>query len=368
MHTLCTFIALFTYTVRSVFFIIGAARERGRTRVDDIAEPSVSVVVPARNEEGNIEACVMSLLDIDYPADKLQIIVVDDRSTDRTAAVLSSMRERFGRLHIVTIRHDGEKNLQGKAGALDVGIGHATGDIVLLTDADCRVHAEWVRSHVRQYADPMVGLVCANTLVTGTSFFARIQAVEWYSLNTMASAAFAFEQYLGCYGNNMSVRRSVYGEIGGYPAIPFSVTEDLALLQAVAAKGYSARYVCTPESSVRTLALRTMAEYTAQHRRWTMGAQKLGFRAVVFVASSLALWGGILASVAYAEWSWLLIILGVRILEDVLIILPSLRILRGTELLPYTVPAVVFFTCLELSLPFLIIDRTVEWKGQRFRM
>ncbi|MFM8177591.1 MAG: glycosyltransferase, partial [Candidatus Kapaibacterium sp.] len=82
MHTLCTFIALLTYTVRSVFFMIGAARERGRTRVDDIAEPLVSVVVPARNEEGNIEACVMSLLDIDYPADKLQIIIVDDRSTD----------------------------------------------------------------------------------------------------------------------------------------------------------------------------------------------------------------------------------------------------------------------------------------------
>jgi cellulose synthase/poly-beta-1,6-N-acetylglucosamine synthase-like glycosyltransferase len=368
MHILFYSIALLTYTARSIFFMIGAARERRQTLFSDEEHPSVSVVVPARNEETNIEACVMSLLGIDYPADKLQIIIVNDRSSDKTEAVLSSVKERFGRLHIVHIRHDGEKNLQGKAGALDVGIRHATGDIVVLTDADCRVPSGWVRSHVRQYKDPTLGLVCANTLVSGTTFFARVQAVEWYSLNTMASAAFFFKQYLGCYGNNMSVRRSVYMDIGGYPAIPFSVTEDLALLQAVVGRGHSARYLCTPESSVTTMALRTMAEYTAQHRRWTMGAQKLGFRAVVFVASSLALWSGIFTALVSADWTWLAVILSVRVVEDVLIILPSLRLLRGGSLLPYTVPAVLFFTCLELSLPFLIIDRTVEWKGQRFRM
>jgi hypothetical protein len=57
-----------------------------------------------------------------------------------------------------------------------------------------------------------------------------------------------------------------------------------------------------------------------------------------------------------------------RVAEDVLIIAPSLRILRGMRLLPYTVPAVLFFTLLELSLPFLIIDRTVQWKDQSFKM
>ncbi|MFN4768694.1 MAG: glycosyltransferase [Candidatus Kapaibacterium sp.] len=361
-------IALVTYTARSVFFMIGAARERCQTRVVNDDEPLVTVIVPARNEEGTIGDCVASLLNVDYPEHKLQIIIVNDRSTDNTEAVLTSIGERSGRLHIVHIRHDGEKNLRGKAGALDVGFKSATGDIVVLTDADCRVPPGWVRSHARQYKDPAVGLVCANTLVSGSTFFARIQAVEWYSLNTMASAAVFFKQHLGCYGNNMSVRRSVYNGIGGYAAIPFSVTEDLALLQAVAASGCTARYLCTPESSVTTLALRTMAEYIAQHKRWAFGGQKLGIRAVVFVATSLALWGGIFAAVTTGEWHWLALILAMRVAEDVLIIAPSLRILGGLSLIPFTIPAVLFFTLLELSLPFLIIDRTVQWKDQSFKM
>lgn len=368
MQIILYIIALVTYTARSVFFMIGAARERAQTVFSDDDEPLVSIIVPARNEESTIGECVASLLNVDYPEHKLQIIIVNDRSTDSTEAVLANMQERFGRLHIVHIRHDGEKNLRGKAGALDVGFQAATGDIVVLTDADCRVPPGWVRSHARQYKDPDVGLVCANTLVSGSTFFARIQAVEWYSLNTMASAAVYFKQHLGCYGNNMSVRRSVYNGIGGYEAIPFSVTEDLALLQAVAANGFTARYLCTPESSVTTLALHTMAEYIAQHKRWAFGGQRLGVRAVVFVATSLALWGGIFAAVTTGEWHWLALILAMRVAEDVLIIAPSLHTLRGMRLLPYTVPAVLFFTLLELSLPFLIIDRTVQWKDQSFKM
>jgi hypothetical protein len=88
----------------------------------------------------------------------------------------------------------------------------------------------------------------------------------------------------------------------------------------------------------------------------------------VFVATSLALWGGIFAAVTTGEWHWLALILAMRVAEDVLIIAPSLRILGGLSLIPFTIPAVLFFTLLELSLPFLIIDRTVQWKDQSFKM
>ena len=368
MQHLLYLIAIVTYSARSLFFMIGAARERKRRTPASEAEPHVSIIVPARNEEHHIEECVQSLMAIEYPLDVMQIIVVNDRSTDSTGEVLSSLQKRYPRLIIATITNEGEKNLRGKAGALDVGCRMATGEIILLTDADCRVKPGWVRAHVREYVDPSVGMVLAYTLAEGNSFFAHIQSVEWQSTHTMAAAAVNFRQYLGCYGNNMSVRRSVYENVGGYAAIPFSVTEDLALLQTISGKGYVARYLCTAESAVTTFALDTMKEYMAQHKRWTLGAKKLGFRAAAFVATSLALWSGIFAAIVYAEWWWIAVILGIRIIEDVLIIAPSLVILNKRHLLRYTVPAVLFFTCLELSLPFLIIDRTAVWKGQRFKM
>ncbi len=354
------------YTLRSLFFIVGSAMERRRASADPTEWPFISIIVPARNEELNILRCIESLSALDYDASKMEIIVVDDRSSDGTATILKMQQLRFPELRIVSIREDGVKNLQGKAGALEYGIRQSKGEFVLMTDADCAVDSGWAKAHVRAYTSQSVGIVCSYTLVSGDSFFDRLQAVEWNSTHTMASAAVFFRQYLGCYGNNISVRRSAYDAVGGYSSIKFSVTEDLALLQAITKSGAAARYLCSPESSVTTYALQTLSEYVEQHKRWTLGGKQLGPRAVVFVLTSAALWAGIIASVVEQQWLWFGVILLVRVIEDFAINMPAMLIMRRTRLLPYIIPAVLFFTVLELILPFLIIDRRAEWKGQTF--
>jgi cellulose synthase/poly-beta-1,6-N-acetylglucosamine synthase-like glycosyltransferase len=359
--------AIVVYAARTLLLSWGAWRERLHAQpCDESVLPFVSIVIPARNEEHRIGRCLDSLTALDYPADRFEIIVVNDRSTDRTQQVASSYQHTLPMLRIVPIEDVREGNLRGKAGALDVGIASARGELVLLTDADCAVHPQWVRALVAQYRIPEVAMVCAYTLIDGNSPFDRYQAVEWNTTHTMASAGVYFRQYLGCFGNNMSIRRSVYHAVGGYRAIPFSVTEDLALLQAVGRRGHTVRYLCSPESCVVTEPCRTLGEYVRQHQRWVHGARGLGWRAYVFVATTATYWLGIIAALLLQQWEWVAAIVCTRGLSDLLLNIPPLVRLQRTQLIPWILPTTLAFGVLELSLPFLALSRSIRWKDQVF--
>ncbi|RMF32675.1 MAG: glycosyltransferase [Chlorobiota bacterium] len=368
LATLLGIVSIATYWVRTALMAIGAWLERRRqyTQPTEDRLPPVSIVVPARNEEHRIARCLESLASLDYPSDRLEIIVVDDRSTDRTAAVVASYAERIPELRVLSLAEPRSGNLRGKAGALDYGILHARGEIILLTDADCAVDPHWVHAHVAAYHSSHVAMVCAYTLVAGTDPFARFQAVEWNTTNTMASAGVYYRQFLGCFGNNMSIRREVYCMLGGYRAIPFSVTEDLALLQAVGRAGFAIAYLCSKESRVETEACATLGEYIQQHQRWVHGAKALGWRAYTFVATTLLYWLGVLASVAAGSWLLAAAIILARLSADAVLNIPSLVRLGRRDLVWWIFPTTLAFGFLELSLPFLALSRSIRWKDQVF--
>ncbi len=347
---------------------IGAWLERRRpyTQPTEDRLPPVSIVVPARNEEHRIARCLESLAALEYPSDRLEIIVVDDRSTDRTAAVVATYAGRIPGLRVLSLTEPRGGNLRGKAGALDFGILHARGEIILLTDADCAVDPHWVHAHVAAYRSSDVAMVCAYTLVAGNNPFARFQAVEWNTTNTMASAGVYYRQFLGCFGNNMSIRRQVYCRLGGYQAIAFSVTEDLALLQAVGRAGFAVAYLCSRESCVETEACATLGEYIQQHQRWVHGAKALGWRAYTFVATTLLYWLGVLASVAAGSWLLAAAIVLARLSADAVLNIPSLVRLGRRDLVWWIFPTTLAFGFLELSLPFLALSRSIRWKDQVF--
>ncbi len=363
------FLSIVTYWVRTALMVMGAHMERRscrRSACENITFPAVSIIIPARNEEHRILRCLESLKELDYPSDRLEIIIVNDRSTDRTAQVVAAYIGDIPSLRLLTVTEQGTGNLRGKAGALDAGIRYAHGDIILLTDADCAVQPQWVRAHVAQYRSEDVAMVCAYTLIAGTNPFARIQAVEWNTTNTMASAGVFYRQFLGCFGNNMSFRRDVYQSLGGYRAIPFSVTEDLALLQAVGRSGRTIRYLCSRESTVETEACLTMNEYLWQHQRWVHGARALGWRAYTFVGTTLLFWIGMIAAIGTTNWVLASAIMLARLAADIVLNLPSLLLLDRRALLWWIAPTTLLFSVLELSLPFLALSRSIRWKDQVF--
>jgi cellulose synthase/poly-beta-1,6-N-acetylglucosamine synthase-like glycosyltransferase len=355
------------YATRTILFLIGYSLERKRIIRETSDLPKVSVIVPSRNEEDNIDRCLESIVRVDYPKDKLEIIAVNDRSTDRTGEIISSYMQKYDFIKICNVKpEDIEGNLQGKPGAIQHGADQATGEVILMTDADCAVNPGWVKTIATGYGDPKVGLIASYTLIESETLFEKIQSLEWIYMHTMASGGIGLAQPLGCYGNNLSVRKETFDKLGGYREIPFSVTEDLAVLQAVAASEYEPRYYCHKNATVTTLPEPTFKDYLKQRHRWAVGGQKLGWRAVAFVGTSITMWTGIFASALCSEWGLTAGLIATRLAGDFSLIFTSLAHLRKTRMAGWIFPSVFFFMFIELIIPFVLLDKKIEWKGQTF--
>ena len=113
-------------------------------------QPTVSVIVPAYNARATLNACLTSLLDLTYPRDKMELLVVDNNSRDDTRVIIESFAPRVQYLH--------EKK-RGPAAARNCGIAHAHGDIIAFTDADCIVERDWLTELVQPLANEHVGIV-----------------------------------------------------------------------------------------------------------------------------------------------------------------------------------------------------------------
>lgn len=355
------------YGGRVAYFFRGFQKERNRWQ-EPTVRPSVSVIVPVRNEESNLETCVTSIALSAYPRELLEVIVVNDRSSDSTARIANELASRWDFVKVVHRTEESvAQNLQGKAGALQAGFDIAQGEILLLTDGDCTVSKTWIDGMTAQFKDSSVGIVSGLTSVSGSSFFDRLQDVEWLYTQSMAAGGVGNGTRLGCFGNNMAVRRSVFVELGGYRNIHFSLTEDMALQNAAFEAGYKLRFAISRLVSVTTQPCRSFSEYVKQRHRWVRGGTGLGMRAVIFVATSMTLWAGLAISMASSSWKsfWLFVVL--RLLADSILIGYSARAIGRMRIIPMLIPAMSILVLTELFIPFLVARKTVIWKGQSFR-
>ena len=178
--------------------------------------PQVTVFIAAHNEEKVIADSMRSLLQTDYPADRIQVVVVNDRSTDRTAAIVDAcVKDNPGRL--VAFHRSGGK--PGKAAALQDAMCHAVGDIALIFDADYTPGPGLVRQLVTPFLDPEVGAVMGRVVPrnVSTNLLTRMLDMEraaGYQVDQQARMNLhAVPQYGGTVGG---VRISAVQAVGGW--------------------------------------------------------------------------------------------------------------------------------------------------------
>lgn len=178
--------------------------------------PPISVIVPVHNGEATIGACVESLLRLDYPREQLEIIVVDNRSTDRTRDILNGY----------PIRVLAEDDVQSSYAARNRGIAASSGDTLAFTDADCVADRGWLRGIVRAIASDGVGGVAGYL-----SAFRNSSPVERYQAERSIRSDRAFTHPVMPFAQtaNAAYRRTVFERIGGFdPAIVFGGDLDFS--------------------------------------------------------------------------------------------------------------------------------------------
>jgi hyaluronan synthase len=149
-------------------------------------EPTIAIVMPAFNEEAAVAGSVLSLLAVDYPQEKLEIVVVDDGSTDRT---LEEIERAAGGSPVVRVISFPEN--RGKRAAMAAGIRATSAEIVAFVDSDSSLERDALRRIVRGYADSKVGAIAGHAEVENAreSWIARMQAVRYFVAFRVCKAA-----------------------------------------------------------------------------------------------------------------------------------------------------------------------------------
>lgn len=281
---------LVAYTIRHYIFALNRLFVRSRGGFQDLQDsqpPRVSVLIPMHNEEKVARNILDALLTCDYPPDRIEIIPIDDRSTDGTYEIVSEYAARDRRVRPLR-RTEG---IGGKPAALIDGIALTTGDILLVFDADYIPARGLLREIVAPFIDPEVGAVMGRVvpLNCGRNLLTRLLDLErsaGYQVDQQARHNLRLvPQYGGTVGG---FRRSAFDAVGGFD--PHVLAEDTDLTFRLTLGGwkvvYSNRCECYEEVPER------WTTRVRQIRRWAIGHTQCFFRHIgrVFRAPGLRFW------------------------------------------------------------------------------
>ncbi|RPI72585.1 MAG: glycosyltransferase [Ignavibacteriales bacterium] len=355
------FIAL--YFIQSVIFMIGAAKKFPKIKEADF--PTVTVIVAARNEEENILRCLAALDKQSYPGNKLEIIIVDDRSTDSTGKIIDdfiSGKVKFKK--VVTGKSIG--NLKGKANALANAIEISAGEVILTTDADCEPAADWVYITASYYRKD-VGMVNGFTTQHVNNSFSGMQALDFIYLLTVASGSINIGFPISCIGNNMSYRKQAYLDVGGYESLPFSVTEDSQLLNTIdKLSKYKIIYPLDEKTLVSSLPCKNFKDLYRQKKRWAIGGMNVPVRGYFVMGTAFVINLLLLLTPLFFSPVWLYLAV-FKIAIDFFILYPVHKVLGLTKNLKYFFVFQFYYIVYSVMLPFtVLLSRKVIWKDRKF--
>lgn len=250
---------------RLLFITLLALRSRRRRKIyrftDQHLPPFVSIIVPAFNEEKVIAQTVRSLLSSDYPS--YEIIVVDDGSSDNTSEVIAAQFAGENRVRLFTLPNG------GKAVALNFGLTHSKGDVIIGLDADTIFAADTISELARKFTDETVGAVAGNAKVGNRlNMITRWQALEYITSQNLDRRAFAS---LNCItvvpGAVGAWRRAALEKVGGFESNTLAEDQDLTL--RIRKIGYRIEFA---ERAVAwTEAPDTFRGLSKQRFRWSFG-------------------------------------------------------------------------------------------------
>jgi cellulose synthase/poly-beta-1,6-N-acetylglucosamine synthase-like glycosyltransferase len=267
-----------------------------------LPSPFISILIAARNEEKHLPTLLKVLLDQDYPPDQFEIWVVDDRSEDKTAALLEERRSQFPE-RLKVLRVDSvPQGVSPKKHALGLAMGQAKGDIWVTTDADCLMGKQWLKSLVAAFEDK-TGLVLGLTTYSPKShpsFWDTTIALEF------ASYAFASASLVGLgfpvsgNANNIAYRKQAYLDQANRLQHSHLVSgDDDFLLQGIHATGqWRIGYALDPASAVTTSPPDSFRHFWEQRKRWAGKCIHYQPQQLLFLLGIFALpYGGI-------AWMW----------------------------------------------------------------
>jgi cellulose synthase/poly-beta-1,6-N-acetylglucosamine synthase-like glycosyltransferase len=227
-------------------------------------QPFVSIFVPTHNEEISIERRIDNLYRLDYPKQNYEIIVIDSGSTDKTRQIVQRLIEHNGETDLPSLNLVKEAQRNGKGAAINAGMSHAQGEIILVTDANCLFSINALKELAPHFKNPKVGAVGGryvvlnpdNALTLATKFYRDLEHVLRTGESALCSACL-FDGEINAWRKNLA-------DIDKH-----MIAEDLDMCIKIRKKGYKIDY--EPEAVVYEAVPTTLQEQVKQRKRTSIG-------------------------------------------------------------------------------------------------
>ena len=233
--------------------------------------PFVSIVVAAKNESEKIPQLLLHLKNQNYPNDKYEIIIVDDKSTDNTLSIIKEYNNSINNFTFISIDKTPE-DWSSKKWAIYNGIKKSKGDIILQTDADCYMSADWINLMIHPFDISGVGFVFSLTPIVSktSSIFKNLLLMDSIAQDIFSGYASEKDMIFSCNARSIAYRKEIFLNIGGYSEINniISGDDDLLLHKMVHYSHCKVQFIAHKDAAVFSEAPSTLISFINQRLRY----------------------------------------------------------------------------------------------------
>lgn len=332
--------------------------------------PEVSVVVCFRNEEKHLERLIQCLSDQEYPRHLMEILLLDDHSTDHSPAIARKASETDYRIHYIPLPDE----KKGKHAALEEALRHVSSKYIATTDADCLVPSGWLMSMMECITHNRETLVLGSVKVqAGKSFLTRFQALEACALQTVTASYADQQNPIMANGASMLFPRSLFSEYMQDEGRYVTAGDDTFLVHFTKKrKQTTIAFNKNPRGIVTTFPQKYLGDLINQRIRWLSKGKNytdkpsrktMRFIGIINLFLFFLFIGSFINPVLRGSF---IIFFSLKALSDLLIIIPSARLFRQTALLWNYLPFSLAYPVYTLVLA-IVVKRPYSWKGRTYR-
>ena len=318
-------------------------------------QTKISIVVALKNEASNIQSLLTSIKGLDYSKDKIELILVDDNSTDATLSLLQS----YSSDSIKVLSSSGK----GKKKALETGINSAKGDWIAVTDADCELPKSWLNSMVGFISNETKMILGPVFVSQGKGFLADLQSIEFLALQGATSGSAGNNSPISANGANMLFEKTAFEKVNPYKSnFHLNTGDDQFLMMAISTVfPNSIVYALDSDAIVNTYSVNSWSKYLEQRVRWASKGSSypnssIKLKGVVIFMTSLFVVANLIIGVLTANYYLAFGFVLAKMLIDLTLILPMKRFSeRSLSILSLIGSAIVypFVVLLSVVLGFL---------------
>jgi len=323
---------------------------------DIIPEEFVSLIIPFRNESENILNSLSSIINLEYPSEKLEVIFVNDFSDDNSVELLC-MAEKPANIRVLSVPDD-YSQFQHKKRAIRYGIENSQGEIIVTTDADCIHSPLWLRTLLSRF-DEETGFISGPVEFTdGPTLFSSMQKLEFSGLVLTGAGLIGIGDPLICNAANIAYRRKAFEETGGfYYKHSLSSGDDELLMQKIKKQtSYKIRFCMNKEAIVQTAPNNNLNQFYNQRKRWASKGlfysdRLLVLKLILIFLFYLSLPVQVILGITLSPLFLLTLILSfsVKVLMEFLILRTGAKKLFSLKILRPFIPAEI------LHIPYILI-------------